>query len=197
MISSVLYRCEKMHIVLFDHTNSTEHKNSRFVIKERNRKQKNTSHVKHGKQNRNSETETGNRNRNTHLLAELHESYNHAMIRIHEPYRNDEPDEPDGHQAPDINDRQTNDAIHQRSFQTSFTGGLLYFWQRLAWFSYTECRQTPPRSTNLITFLNLINHYIIRSLFMSFFLRIFFYCFLHQRSFQTSFTGGLLYFWQA
>ena len=54
-------------------------------------------------------------------------SYNHAMIRIHEPYRNDEPDEPDGHQAPDINDRQTNDAIHQRSFQTSFTGGLLYF----------------------------------------------------------------------
>ena len=37
-------------------------------------------------------------------------SYNHAMIRIHEPYRNDEPDEPDGHQAPDINDRQTNDS---------------------------------------------------------------------------------------
>ena len=41
------------------------------------------------------------------------------MIRIHETYHNDEPDEPDGHQAPDINDRQTNDAMHQRAFQTT------------------------------------------------------------------------------
>ena len=37
-----------------------------------------------------------------------------CMSMIIEPY-----DEPDGHQAPDINDRQTNDAMHQRAFQTS------------------------------------------------------------------------------
>ena len=33
-------------------------------------------------------------------------SYNHTMIRIYETYY----DKPDGHQAPDINDRQTNDS---------------------------------------------------------------------------------------
>ena len=71
-------------------------------------------------------------------------SYNHAMIRIHEPYRNDEPDEPDGHQAPDINDRQTNDAIHQRSFQTSmslsltFTWVFIILWQEYSLFSVAD-----------------------------------------------------------
>ena len=54
-------------------------------------------------------------------------SYNHAMIRIHEPYRNDEPDEPDepdGHQAPDINDRQTNDSPSGYAIHMQYISGL-------------------------------------------------------------------------
>ena len=79
-------------------------------------------------------------------------SYNHTIIRIYETYY----DEPDGHQAPDINDRQTNDAIHQRSFQTTLGCAfvLLLTFNIDGWLLKTSkaCKSTPI-STNLITFL--------------------------------------------
>ena len=53
-------------------------------------------------------------------------SHNYAMIRIHEPYRNDEPDEPDGHQAPDINDRQTNDSPFGRIRRSGYAIHMQY-----------------------------------------------------------------------
>ena len=96
-------------------------------------------------------------------------SYNHTMIRIYETYY----DEPDGHQAPDINDLQTNDAIHQRSFQTTLGCAFVQFsdfYRQKKTLKNREVLKTPPIATFLMTFLNLINHYIISTLYHLYFI---------------------------
>ena len=64
-------------------------------------------------------------------------------------------------------------AIHQRSFQTTLGCAFVQFsdfYRQKKTLKNREVLKTPPITTFLITFLNLINHYIISTLYHLYFI---------------------------